>query len=122
MIAGCLLAFAAWAWAGTAMADPSVGKIVGLGATDCARFTEELAALKGAEREYIAWAQGFMSAILMTRPTGIDEGLNLSPEQMPLSSQVAFLKQQCESAPDRSFSEAVEALYRRLREIGKRGS
>lgn len=94
-------------------------KIVGLGATSCAQYTKDASASVSAQREYIAWAQGFLSAVLLSRPAGVDDGLNLAPDQMPLLDQVSFLQSHCARFPESSFSQAVESLYIQLRTIDK---
>jgi len=70
------------------------------------------------QRDYLAWAQGFMSGILLSRPAGIDEQLNLLPLAFPLLEQMRFLHEQCTAFPDLSFSDVVELLYKKLRKIG----
>lgn len=99
-------------------AGPAKVKIVGLGAASCGRFLADVNGNPAAQREYLAWAQGFISAILLTRPAGVDEQLDLLPPSLPLASQLQFLLERCAASPDGDFSEAVEALYRRLREVG----
>lgn len=97
----------------------SPDKIVGLGATNCAQYTKDTSASVEARREYLAWAQGFLSAVLITRPPGVDDGLNLAPDQLPLQDQASFLQSHCARFPENSFSQAVETLYLRLRTVGK---
>jgi hypothetical protein len=58
-----------------------------------------------------------MSAILLSRPAGVDEQLNLLPPTLRLLEQLRFLHERCTNFPDNSFSEAVEALYKHLREL-----
>ena len=72
-----------------------------------------------AQRDYLAWAQGFMSAILLTRPAGVDEKVDLLPPSLPLLKQLEFLHDQCWKSPQGSFSEAVEYLYRHLRQLSE---
>jgi len=96
--------------------QPQVG-IVGIGATSCPEFLSQARETAAVQKEYLAWAQGFMSAILLTRPMGIDEQLDLLPPTLPLLEQLRFLHERCTNFPDNSFSEAVEALYKRLREV-----
>ena len=59
-----------------------------------------------------------MSAILLSRPPGVDEKLNLLPPNLPLIEQLKFLCEQCSGSPERRFSNVVEALYIHLRQIG----
>ena len=112
-----LLVFAAVCcigWAVPAQAEPKV-KIVGIGAVSCALFTSDVSANPALRRDYLAWAQGFMSAFLLSRPRGIDERLDLTPPTFPLMKQLEFLQDYCIHHPSVDFSGAVEALYQRVR-------
>lgn len=103
-------------WCGMAMAaqaEPT--KLVGIGAASCARFGTDTAARPAAERDYFAWAQGFMSGVLIRSPDGVDEGLDLAPPSMPLAAQADFLRAFCAANPARDYMDAVRALYHRLR-------
>ena len=51
-------------------AQAQMVKVVGIGASSCAQFNEEVAGSPSAERDYFAWAQGFMSGVLLRAPTG----------------------------------------------------
>jgi hypothetical protein len=99
----------------TAMAQPQTANIVGLGATSCERFNTDVAANPALGRDYLAWSQGFMSGILVSRPVGVDERLDLNPKTLGLRDQLQFLKQYCTENLRSDFSDAVAALYRRLR-------
>jgi len=94
-------------------------KIVGLGATGCAQFMLEIKHNPALQRDYLAWAQGFMSGVLLGRPAGVDEGLDLLPSTVPLLKQLEFLREYCDQNPSESFSNAVLSLYKRLRSEGK---
>jgi len=59
-------------------------------------------------------AQGYMSGILLGRPVGIDDGLDLDPPTFSLLNQLKFLE---DATMD--FADAVEALYKRLQREGK---
>jgi len=96
----------------------SAAKIVGLGGARCSEFLREAKTDPSVQRDYLAWAQGYMSGILITRPSGIDETLDLLPPGFPPPRQFAFLIEQCALAPAQSFSDAVEALYKHLRVVG----
>ena len=87
-------------------------KIVGLGATQCAEFADRVAAGPEAERTYFAWAQGFMSGLLIRAPGGVDEALDLMPATLPLGAQADFLRLYCEREPDSGYMEAVLALIK----------
>ena len=96
-------------------AEPSTGKIVGLGAVSCIQFATDVSKDPTIQREYLAWAQGFMSGILLGRPAGIDEGLDLLPSTFPVTKQLGFLREYCAEHPSEGFADAVESLYKRLR-------
>ena len=57
-------------------------KIVGISASTCARFSQEIAENPVVERNYAAWAQGFMSGALMRAPKGVNEGLDHTPKTL----------------------------------------
>jgi hypothetical protein len=94
-------------------------RIVGLGATTCQRFNDDVRSNPLVRRDYLAWAQGFMSGILLSRPPGVDEGLKLNPTTFSLVNQLQFLEDNCARNVSLDFSDAVEALYKRLRQEGK---
>jgi hypothetical protein len=93
-------------------------KIVGLGASGCAEFIGEIRQNPAAQRDYLAWAQGFMSGVLIRAPGGVDEALDLLPPTFPLLNQLTFLTGYCARHSSASFSDAVVALYRELRTHG----
>jgi hypothetical protein len=94
-------------------------KIVGPGAATCQRFNADIAMDPSNRRDYRAWAQGYMSAILLGRPVGVDDSLDLVPPTLGLPDQLKFLEDFCVSNVTMDFSDAVEALYKRLRQEGK---
>lgn len=49
----------------------------------------------------------------------MDEGLDLNPATFDLVTQLRFLEDHCARNEALDFSEAVEALYKRLRLEGK---
>jgi hypothetical protein len=112
------LAVSAAAYSIAASAGPQTAKIVGLGATTCLQFEDDVKQNAAAQRDYLAWAQGFMSGIILGRPPGIDQGLDLNPSTYPLLKQLEFLREHCVQHPAEDFSDAVEALYKRLRKEG----
>jgi hypothetical protein len=89
--------------------------IVGLGATPCDAFNRDVERNFQIQRDYFAWAQGFMSGVLMRAPPGIDEGLQLAPPTFPLLKQVDFLRSFCAKNPEKDYSDGVTELYRPLR-------
>jgi hypothetical protein len=94
-------------------------KIVGLGAATCQQFNDDVRSNPLVRRDYLAWAQGFMSGVLLSRPPGVDEGLDLNPSTFDLINQLHFLEDHCAQNTSADFADAVEALYKRLREEGK---
>jgi hypothetical protein len=99
-----------------ARAQAPTTKIVGIGAATCMEFVENLNTTPAIARDYLAWAQGFMSGILLSRPVGIDESLDLNPPGFGLLQQLEFLRQHCVRNPSQDFSDAVVMLYKRFRQ------
>jgi hypothetical protein len=97
-------------------ADGRTANIVGLGAATCQQFRDDIRSNPSVRRDYLAWAQGFMSGVLLSRPRGIDEGLDLNPATFGLINQLQFLEDYCTENASHDFSDAVEALYKRLRQ------
>jgi hypothetical protein len=100
-------------------AERPTARIVGIGATTCQMFSREILSDPRIRRDYLAWAQGYMSAILQSRPSGVDEGLDLAPPSFDLVKQFNFLEQFCATNVALEFADAVTALYKRLRQEGK---
>ncbi|MDU0954804.1 MAG: hypothetical protein E6614_34085 [Bradyrhizobium sp.] len=100
-------------------AEAPKARIVGLGAATCRQFNDDVKTNPLIRRDYLAWAQGFMSGILLSRPAGVDEGLDLNPPSFGLIVQLHFMEDQCAKSPSLDFSDAVAALYKRLRQEGK---
>lgn len=96
--------------------DPYV-KIVGIGAQSCQGFDQDIRANPQVIRDYVAWAQGFMSGALMRAPEGTDVGLDLLPDRLNLDAQIGFLRRYCRDHRDRAFSDAVIDLYRILQAL-----
>ncbi|MBR1208146.1 MULTISPECIES: hypothetical protein [unclassified Bradyrhizobium] len=121
----CVVVALSWAAVFSASAGIALGaeapkaRIVGLGATTCQRFNDDVKANPVVRRDYLAWAQGFMSGIILSRPPGVDEGLDLNPVTFDLINQLHFLEDHCARNVSLDFSDAVEALYKRLRQEGK---
>lgn len=90
-------------------------RIAGIGASSCARFNQEIAQKPMIERDYLAWAQGFMSGALIRAPQGLDEDLDLLPPTFPIQKQAEFLRAFCAGHPEQDYMDAVRALYHRLR-------
>lgn len=100
-------------------AEGRTANIVGLGAATCQQFSDDVRSSPSVRLDYLAWAQGFMSGVLLSRPHGIDEGLDLNPATFGLINQLQFLEDYCTENSSHDFSDAVEALYKRLRQEGK---
>jgi hypothetical protein len=109
---------AAGSWSAV-QAQSSQARIVGLGATTCQRFSIDIRSNPILRRDYLAWAQGFMSGILSSRPSAVDEQLDLNPVTFDLVNQLHFLEDHCAQNSAINFSDAVAALYKRLRKEGK---
>ena len=63
-----------------AQADkPAHVKIVGVGATSCAQFLADVEKRSDDPARYLAWAQGYMSGVLIGRLRGVDESLCCFP-------------------------------------------
>ena len=104
-------------WFAPAAAYTETGEIVGHGAARCSEFLQEYARDPGAERIYFAWAQGYMSAILLSRPAGVDHDLSLRPAVFPLRKQLSFVRAYCTEQPHQGYADAVQALYLYLRKV-----
>lgn len=96
------------------VANSQMVAVVGSGTAKCGKYLMEISAKPEAEREYFSWAQGYMSGILLSAPPGVDDSLQLITEQMPVASQINFMRAFCSQKPDTSYSDGVEALYRAL--------
>jgi hypothetical protein len=60
-----------------------------------------------------------MSGILLSRPAGMDDDLDLVPATFGLLDQLKFLEVFCARNTSMDYGDAVEALYRRLRRESK---
>jgi len=100
-------------------AEPRLANIVGLVATTCRQFSDDARSNPNVRLNYLAWAQGFMSGILLGRPPGVDVGLDLDPPTFGLLKQLQFLEDYCVQNAPQNFADGVEALYKRLRQEGK---
>jgi hypothetical protein len=90
-------------------------KIVGVGSASCKDYLREIGDTPAMERDYLAWAQGYMSGILVRAPTGVDETLDLTPSTFPLPEQMKFLRVFCQNNDAMDFADGVQELYRTLR-------
>ena len=94
--------------------DAQTAKIVGYGAASCVKFLRDYARDAISERVYFAWAQGYMSGILMKTPLGTDDHLDLVPRDLSVQTQMSFVHQHCVEHEMNDYSDAVVSLYRRL--------
>lgn len=90
-------------------------RIVGLGAATCNRFSSDVTKDPAIIAQYYSWAQGYMSAILLTRPAGVDTNLNLNPQSFGPEQQLEYLSNFCGKQKDKEFPDAVQELYKLLR-------
>jgi len=93
--------------------------IVGLGAVTCEQFNSEVRQNFNIQRDYFAWAQGFMSGLLMRASSETERNIDLNPTAFPLLKQVEFLREFCEQNSQKDYSDGVADLYRALRESKK---
>lgn len=115
----CVMCALGWRAVAAQERDTQTARIVGLGAATCRQFTTDAAADPQVRKDYLAWAQGFMSGIILSRPPGVDVGLDLNPPTFGLIDQLRFLEELCARNEAVDFSTAVEALYKRLRLEGR---
>ena len=86
----------------------------GPGTSSCLKFALDHTKNAPTEEQYFIWAQGYMSAIVMTAPGGIDDALDLLPALYPKESQLAWIRSVCAQDPQRSYAHAVRVLCRHL--------
>ncbi len=91
-----------------------MAKIVGTGAIGCGGFNQAVDRNPENVREYFAWAQGYMSGVMIRAPSGVDDELDLSSNAMPVVDQILFLRRYCALHLERDYADAVGALYRAL--------
>lgn len=89
--------------------------IVGLGASSCQRFLSDIAINPHIEGQYLAWAQGYLSGLLIRAPKGVDENLKLLPVDFPIQRQAVLLKKFCRTNSDKDYVDGVQLLYKTLR-------
>jgi hypothetical protein len=86
----------------------------GPGAASCLKFALDYTRNPPSEEQYFIWAQGYMSAIVMMAPGGVDDALDLLPTSYPKESQMVSIRSVCAQDPQRSYAYAVRVLYRHL--------
>lgn len=99
---------------GPAVAQRAIIKIVGVGATPCRLFLKEAATGSQSQRDYLAWAQGYMSGLVSGSASPRYDRVDLSSDRVSLVRQLEYLRRECEGNPDQSFADVVEALFRFL--------
>jgi hypothetical protein len=109
-MAGAL--FACLSCSRTGSAQPV--EIAGIGVTRCHDFIQQVGRDPAIEGDYFAWAQGFMSGVLLRGRPGQDEALKLVPPQLAPELQRQFLRDYCKRNPLRYYFHAIAALYKRL--------
>ena len=119
LTAVCVMCALGWSSVAAEEQEARTARIVGLGAATCRQFTVDAATDPRVRRDYLAWAQGFMSGIILNRPSGVDVDLDLNPPTFGLMDQLRFLEDHCARNGAIDFSTAVEALYKRLRLEGR---
>lgn len=90
-------------------------KIVGLGASSCSKYLADIQKDVELNKQYLAWAQGFMNGVLVRAPAGIDDGLDLLPEAAPVQKQIEFLQDWCVRNVKSDFSDASFNLFKDIR-------
>ncbi|UZF90934.1 hypothetical protein [Bosea sp. NBC_00550] len=100
--------------AGVSGAQAQLVAVVGTGTAKCSQFNDSIVVRVEEEREYFAWAQGYMSGVLIGAPPNVDDNLLLIPEGFPIAAQMNFMRSFCKNRPSSSYSDGVEALYRAL--------
>ena len=115
----CVVCALGWSSVAAEEQKARTARIVGLGAATCQQFTAHAVADPRVRRDYLAWAQGFMSGIILSRSPGVDVALDLNPPTFGLIDQLRFLEAHCAWNDAVNFSTAVETLYKRLRLEGE---
>jgi len=100
--------------AACAMAEAKVN-IAGIGAASCRAFIKGTESDPQAERTYFAWAQGYMSGLMMRAPSGVDEGIDLLHPSFPLQQQADFMRAFCTGNLQADYADGVLELFRELR-------
>jgi hypothetical protein len=90
-------------------------KIVGIGSSSCEMYADDVAGNVEQEKNYFAWAQGYVSGLLIRAPEGKDERLDLMPTMFSLNQQAKFLRKFCSDHTELDFIDAVNSLYLTLR-------
>jgi hypothetical protein len=83
-----------------ALAAPSYALSgAGPGASSCLKFALDSTRNPASEEQYFIWAQGYMSAIVMMAPGGIDDKLDFLPASYPKDSQMTWIRSVCTQDP-----------------------
>lgn len=92
---------------------------MGLGAATCQQFIDDVRSNAQVRRDYLAWPQGFYKWNYLEQAARRGRRPNLNPAAFGLIEQLRFLEDHCAQNAELNFSEAVEALYKRLRQEGR---
>lgn len=93
----------------------------GAGSETCAVYSKQYAAYpKLTMRTYIAWAQGFMTAVNFALHNSHSPSMDLGPKSFPISAQQTFLNEYCDAHPTMQYVDGVIALLSHLREADSR--
>lgn len=88
-------------------AEAQVGAVTGAGARTCAQMSADIAELPNVRRSYVAWMQGFLSAMNMARERRKLPLIDLAGYELQWQRLTAW----CADRPDSTFGEASAALF-----------
>ena len=109
----CLWTTVSWTFVliatnGTMRSESPSRKIVGPGATPCQRFNADIATNPASRRDYLAWAQGYM--------TGLNKS-STAPKNLRgwrLEQQRQHIRAFCDKRPLAMIGDAVDDLFTNL--------
>jgi hypothetical protein len=109
--------FSAWFMCGaspSALAEKNNVEIAGFGHAKCSDFLGHTSQGRPVQLSYLAWAQGFMSALNLARSQHEKPTRQLGTPNYSFEKQLAFLVAYCNANKSRSFADATIQLYRSL--------
>ena len=90
--------------------------IMGAGNLSCAQFVQMYEGDPSLiEKISFSWTQGFMSAANQAAIAASTQPVNLVPEEWPVRSQMAFIRDYCASNPSNAYAVAALKLFEQLR-------
>ena len=98
---------AAAAAAAATAAHAQVGAVAGAGARTCMQMSADIAELPNVRRSYVAWMQGFLSAMNASRERRELPLVDLADYEV----QWQWLENWCAGHPDNTFASASAALF-----------